>query len=396
MDLNVFKDTTKLDLITAAHNYLHIELKPLGIYQKCPACGGRSSFIVNTNNTYKCHKPSCDLWKGGNLFTFFKWAGYSYQETCSLLNIKSDSLSKPVITDTRSHRLIILLEECKERLLRTPNALNYIESRYNIHLEDLNKPQFEIGYANCLPELNYYNEDRIIFPVRDHYGGLVHFHTRSMDPDSAYRWLPTTKLEGGRPFGDYIWNAHLYHKRKELFLTEGISDGITLSKLGLPTISMLSLTAPIVELLQKFNNLENLTVILDNDKVPLNERTKTKVYKSWDATDSSGHSIVSKLLQLAILKPNLKIWCLMPPSMVGIKDVNDWVCKHKHTKKSFIEVISKRARLITDFAIEYYWNDTSKHSLIIKSINTKASEDLFVSKLVVNYTDWLDYIKTIV
>jgi len=393
-DLNISKYSGNLQQDIKAH--LGIELKPAGIYQKCPACGGRSSFIINHNNTYKCHKPSCEFWKGGNIFTYFKWAGYTYTETCKILGIKSIN-SKPVITDTRSIRLNVLLDECKTRLKQNRNALDYIYSRYGITLTDLDNPKFELGYANCLEELNFYNEDRIIFPIRDHYGGLVHFHTRSMNPESACRWLPTTKIEGGRPFGDYIWNAHLYHQNKELFLTEGISDGITLTKLGLPTISMLSLTAPIVELLQKFNNLTNLTVILDNDKVPFNQSLGSKrQYKSWDAPDSKGTTVIDKLLQLAILKPNINIWCLMPPSMVGIKDVNDWVSKHKHTKQSFISAVSNRAQLVTDFAINYYWKDVSKHPLIIKSIKTKASEDLFISKVVVNYSDWIDYIKSII
>lgn len=388
-------NTSNLDFILLSKVHLGLELKPPGIYQKCPCCGGRSSFIIYPNQNYKCFKPSCDLWKGGTIFTFFEWAGLSYSQTCKLLGLNPHS-NKTVITDTRSHTLNVLLDEAKDRLLKTPHALEYIHKRYNLTKSDLSKSEYEIGYANCLPQLNFYNEDRIIFPIRDHYGGLVHYHTRSMDSNSEYRWLPTTKIDGGRPFGDYLWNAHLYHNHTQLFLTEGISDGLTLTKLGFPTISLLSLTAPILELLPKFHNLNSLIVIFDNDKVPLNTQTNKKVYKSWDAPDSTGTPLISRLLHLAINNPKLKIWCLMPPNIVGVKDVNDWVQQLQHTKQSFIENVTQRAQLISDFTINYYWDDTTKHPLIIKSINNSISEQLFLNKL--NNTDphsWLDYIKTI-
>lgn len=393
MGLNTY-NREDYDFIDLVKEHLDIELKAKRRYQKCPACGGRTSFIVNENNTYKCQKPHCDLNKGGDLISFFKWAGHSFAETCRLLNIKVNH--QEVYHTARSFKLEQAFRASKDLLKATPLALDYLNQRYQLTLEDLNRLSFEIGFTNGLPDWGFtLGEPRILFPVRDLDGTLVHLHSRAMNADSNLRWKATETGTHDKPFSAYTWNSHLYLKNKELFLTEGISDGLILTKLGLPTASILSLTNPLTDLIPKFANLTNLTVIFDNDRVPLNVAGRVQ-YKSWDMVNSSGLTLLERLLLVAIANPKLNIWCVMPPDRVGIKDVNDWILTCKHTKESFLQELGSQAKLITDFAIDHYWNDPSKHKLIIKSIKTKPSEALFLSKIVVDYKDWFDYIRSII
>lgn len=387
-------DINNYDFITNVQEHLNIKLKPKSLYQKCPACDSSSSFIVNTNNTYKCHNMHCDLYKGGNLISFFKWAGYSYSETCQILGIKSES--NKVNSSVRSFKLEQIFKETQKLLFNSPIALDYLKTRYLLTIEDLHKPYFSVGYTPGIPEIGFnLGEDRIIFPIRDSEGKLVHLHSRALDPNNNLRWKATASEFDGLPFTAYTWNNHLYLDNKELFLTEGISDGLILTKLGLPTISILSLTNNLPALLSKFKNLTRLTVIFDNDKLAYNVKDKL-TYKSWDAINHTGLTVLERLLVASIENPNLTIWCVPPPDIVGVKDVNDWILKMNHTQDSFLQDVGRQAKLASSFAIEHYWNDKSKHKLVIKSLKDKASESLFLSKLVVDYKDWLDYLKEIV
>lgn len=380
-------------------NELGIELKPHGIYQRCPVCHGSTSFIVNRDDdTYKCFKPSCDLYKKGNAISFymyFKHCTYTEAETY----VEGVAKSKNVITNPRGLLLEELFSTLQSKLRVSPRGLSYLQDRYLITYQDLttNLLYNDIGYtdgSDIPSDIGYFDES-IIFAIRDMSGGIVHYHTRNIAPPhinkNNIRWKGTSKLDGGKAFSDYIWNAHHYLNKQELFLTEGISDGLTLTKLGLPTISILSLTAPILELIPLFRNLRNLTILLDNDKVSLSSK-----YKSWDAVDKSGLSILDKLLILSSNNPKLNIWCAMPPNKVGIKDINDWVLKHRHTQESFIKTLTPKVKLAPDFAIEHYWQDTSKHKLIIKSINNQSTKELFLHNVRDSYTNWFDYIQQIV
>lgn len=384
-DLRVFK--ARHSLVELSGKYLDLELHSSGIWQTCPACNGASKFIINNDRTYKCMQPRCDLHRSGDIFNLFAWKGHSFKEACDILDIQCDgSTQSRLNTDLEE-----IYEECKIELLKTPAAIDYISKRYKVTLEDLYTKYYDIGYADKLPKLGF-NSPRIVFPIYSIDGRLQHLHTRAIDPDNPVRWLPTKTGSLGNStlsFAHYMWNWQLYRETKHLFVTEGISDGLSLTKLGLPTVSLLSLMGPLDEMLNRFTNLESVVCVFDNDQVPAGEKGK---YKSWD-------NLITKLLSYGYSNPKVKVWCVVPPNTIGIKDVNDWVTHHKLTRDRFLELISRRAKLVTQFTLDVYWEDYSKHSQLIKCLGkSKDNEQIrqFISKVNKNNSSWFNYINNLV
>jgi len=388
VDLNTFKASHSLQII--ANNYLKLNLKQEGVWQQCPCCHKNTSFIINQNQTFYCAKTNCDLHspKAQDIFDLFQWQGYSYTETLRLLNISSSNQS----FNTPTNKLSEIFEVCKRDLIKNNLALDYLYTRYKLTKEDLSKPIFEIGYCEELKELGF-KTPRLLFPLYDFNGNLVHLHTRALDNSEEPRWLPTKTDRLGesnlQSFGHYLWNGSVHKNTKHLFLTEGISDGLILTKLGLPTISLLSINCPLDSLLSSLN-LDSIVILCDNDTQPLSHHDRTPIYKSWN-------SIIPKLLSYNIKNPTTQIWCLMPPNEVGIKDINDWIQVKNLTQETFLNLVSTKATLLPEFTINNFWNSIKLHPLLINLINSHKINKQYISTFTnkINNEQLFNYLVTL-
>lgn len=364
-----------------AREHLNLNILGNGIWQTCPCCGGSSKFIINDSVTYKCMKHSCSLHKSGNIIHLTMWAlDLSYKDAQSKLGLAPQ-------LDRHNNKYTKEFKRLQTNLKESLEALTYIENRYKLTLTDLDSKEYAIGYSNNDKEFirnyPYLTGKRLIFAIKDEYGYIKSYHTRAIDALVDNRWLPT-KSEDKLSFADYIWNQHLYLNSPSIFLTEGISDGLALSKLGLPVVSLLSLNSPsLVKNMRKFNKLKAIVVLLDNDKQPIGS---DGLYKSWDC-------VIPKLLEV-YNKNQIDIWCITPQDIVGVKDVNDLLNKYKFNKEEFLAYCKTNAKPIVDFFLSEYKDDYTKHLALI---NNLAKEDYIKLEDLINsrYNSYLEYFQEV-
>jgi hypothetical protein len=357
MDLSSFNASH--DFIDLANKHLGLNLQTGVKWQTCPACKGASRFTVDPKtNYYKCMKgATCELGKGGDIFSLFAWGGIPFKEALTLLDISS----KPQY-QVKSE-LDTLFDLYKSEYYKSNKAQEYVAKRYNF--TDLNSLSSidSIGFAPEGIESYGVKGERLVFPLRDNSGRIKHLHSRAIDPNEELRWLPTRTAEGEKSFGHYIWNSFIHRYTEHLFLCEGISDGLALSAIGLPTVALTSINVDFsLAILNSLYSLKTLVVLLDNDTMPSNATNGASViYKSWDST-------IDKLLLLKVKNPALNIICAMPPNKVGVKDVNDWLQVTKINADGVLHYSQHNGLNVIDFFIKHYWDSKKElHKLFFRA-----------------------------
>lgn len=363
MDLSSFK--TNHNLIELANKHLGLNLQTGVKWQTCPACKGASRFTVDPKtNYYKCMKGStCELGKGGDIFNLLAWGGISFKEALILLNVSSNTNYQV------KSELDNLFESYKAEYFNSSKAQDYVSKRYGF-TDFTNLSVDSIGFAPNGIEPYGVKGERLVFPLRDNSGRIKHLHTRAIDPNEELRWLPTRTAEGEKSFGYYIWNSFTHRYSEHLFLCEGISDGLALSAIGLPTIALTSINVDFsLALLNSLYSLKTLVVLLDNDTMPSNTTNESKViYKSWDTT-------IDKLLLLKVKNPALNIICAMPPNKVGVKDVNDWLQETKINANGVLNYTQQNGLNVIDFFIKHYWDSKKElHKLFFRACASNPSK----------------------
>jgi hypothetical protein len=285
LEINMNKIALKAQsLIDLAEQHLGLSFTShdLGVWQTCPACHGKSKFIVNPDQTYKCISPNCELNQKGDIFDLCRIRkGWRFSQVCNFFQIesRSHSPSPKNLEMTEYYRLT------QQNLRQSPEALLFLEEKYGLTPETL-PLDLDIGYTLASTSRYALPPRRLVFPIRDKWGNIQHLHTRSIELESSLRWLPTQTDDNleGLSFGRYLWNIHKHYNAEHLILTEGIGDGLlTELNLGLPVVSLLSIMTPICDLLKDLPHLKTLVIVLDNDKTPLTlTGTNLTKFKSWD------------------------------------------------------------------------------------------------------------------
>lgn len=389
--LNQFKANYSFTEVVSRFGY-HFSTNKNNI---CPCCGKITFSVYNNDTKYKCFRPNCILNKPGDIFNFLENMGISegFKNSLNLLEINtSNSSNKP--NTSILDKVFTLYKKC---FYDSSEAQNYLSNR------GCNINKIEVGYAPSNPyflrdnlptnlnelrryhlikdnEKDYFN-NRLIFTIRDLNNKLVHFHGRDISNKSTLRWMGSKKREDRNI--DYLWRGHIEKKSPALFLTEGISDAISLVNWDIPTVATMSIQADFIKLFQPFTDLDELHCIFDNDRQSINNSKFSDTYKSWE-------HVLPKLIDLKLTNPKLKIYCMMPPTYNGIKDLNDWISNL--SKKQFQDYYIKHSLDLGEFTFNLYKDRLEYGNKLILLSQYYPKLKQLMSEYISNcYDHWIDY-----
>jgi len=337
-------------------------------YNTCPFCQGQKKLVIR-QTYYKCYLPSCLAHSGGDFIDLLLKAEVtrSRKEGHSLLVNDHQIKQQSYALSRRTKEMEQIFSIYYAAFHKYPQAYSYLENR-NLHLT--NQP---IGYAPNEPDYlsqngvsqatserlgltNRYGRDlltnRVIFPITDYKGNLLHLQGRSLDPDNDLRWLATKNAESVSPINNLFYNLAGVINEPKVYLTEGITDGLSILSLGLPAISMLGVESSLVPLSYHLPHLSKLTALFDNDKIKQGEKNAGK-YKSWAR-------VLPNLIELKLQSPKIQIDCLLPPEKPGIKDFNDWY-SNSLTQDEFIKYAHSNTLSLEQFCLKYMAQEEILH-----------------------------------
>jgi len=374
-------------------------------YQDCPFCNRPKKFVVKDDWSFRCYHPDCIAhnWHSGYDFAVLKgWYANALEASKSLNNNRK-------LTGKNWYERVKFLKRVFYCYISAIDdvSLEFANSRGWVYALEQNP----IGYAPGstylqskgfeLKELikyglayeggNEFFRDRVIFPIHNPSGALIHLQGRSLDPDCEPRWL-STKSSKTECSDDYqvdisqcLFNIHNINKGDSVILTEGISDGYSALELQQKVVSSLGLEPKLSSYSKLLADCKELIAVYDNDKYPMGGQLQGK-YKSW-------LSILPKLIELKLRVPQLPIYCCVPPTIPGVKDLNDWLNKMSLTKESFEDYLVKHKVPLEEFCINVLGDNMVYHGLLLKLISTQpVYKDIFRDKILVKYNDPLDYI----
>lgn len=311
----------------------------------CPCCGKKQKLWVWSNQSYKCFYPSCELSEGPrNVISLYRHlnsllspAGF-YQALQDLEQIAGIELAESFFK-TRSTALEQALCVYQEILWSEEGqpALHYLMKR-GFSRETIN--QLGIGFApaqGCLRDYNLdevklvregllknkrdYFRNRVIFPIFNVQGYLVHLQGRylgdlpldSKGQPLCGRYKDSRSDKSGSK--NYLFLEHFLkeYNSGQLVLAEGAPDAMSFLEAGVSSVGVLGLEK-LTSHHHKLKKFKRLVFAFDNDRFDADHPKYPNQFKSWV-------SILPQVLTLQILLPNTVIDLWTPP--LGCKDANE-------------------------------------------------------------------------
>jgi hypothetical protein len=229
-------------------------------------------------------------------------------------------------------------------------------------------------------------EGRILTPVRNLSGKIVHFTGRALDKEREPRWLHTV----GQPaINNYLYQLNTVSKQNQdyVILCEGVTDCMSLRALGEPALACFGVNMPLVQhawALKK--KITHIVVVLDRDKYALGT-PRAGQYKSWSG-------MMPHLVDLAV-DLRVPIFCCMVPNWSGVKDVNDFLKEIDFDLGEFKRHIANHSVTLQQLALDMYLNTEEHHSTLWRLLKALPSDvELTKLKTYVEaiYPNWTDYV----
>lgn len=195
-------------------------------------------------------------------------------------------------------------------------------------------------------------EGRVLIPIKNLSGQIVHFTGRSLDKESEFRWLHT---KGDPPINNYLYQLHTVAEQEEdyVILCEGITDSMSLRALGEPALGCFGVNITLTQHAWALKDkISHLVVVLDRDKYPLGSPLAGR-YKSWSG-------MIPNLIDLAV-ELKIPIFCCMVPNWSGVKDVNDFLNAVDFDLGEFKRHLANNSRLLTELALDMYLELPEEH-----------------------------------
>lgn len=360
---------------------LNLPIKIKDGFQDCPFCGRLNKLRVRGPN-YKCFHPECG--KSGSPVDWLIDLNFasSVRDSISMLS----SISGLVENKRWLERTEILTaafefykkadcQKAKEVLQSRgiSKALNEVSFGYapdSNYLESCGLTKSDLKKAYLLSqgggETREFFQDRIIFPIYNENGKLVHLQGRACNPNAKIRWLSTSFPEIVSPINHYLFNLpSLTYPKDGLFLCEGISDSLSMIELGLPVVGCFGVNIDLTRYIHLFSNTQNLIVMIDNDQYEISSE-KPGDYKSWN-------SMVPTLIDIAVSLPELNIYCLMVPEDKG-KDVNDWV-KAGATQQDILKHVDLNSQSLEDFCLNLCKTTSLSFREVLRLVKSNPTPD---------------------
>jgi hypothetical protein len=371
----------------------------------CPCCGKSSKFSVQANRG-KCWSSYCELNKSLDVIDLYQWKHNLTDRWEATKAIEQEfNLS---IGSNKPNERSQLLEQCltiyQKYLWSNQQALDYLRNRGFLDetIRDLG-----LGYApdfSCLTkkgikatdlqreglyeEGKEYYSKRIILPIRNSFGHLIHFQGRYILPiakdDKGEDRIPKykdSKLANNKTTKDFLYlEEHIEKYLKSsntLYVAEGCPDTISLWQKGLPVVGSLGLER-ITSHINKLKKFENIIFMFDNDTYPSDHPKYPLEYKSWIR-------VIPQLIDLQIALPTINFYiCLVPHHTihkqgkyaVETKDINEWLSVGQLTKEEVEKYINSKKKEFVSSLVEQEGSNISYHFNLLKLIQVTGKHYL--------------------
>ena len=363
----------------------------------CPYCN-RSSFYLYGKGSGWCFSTKCPSnGKVIDIVHHYRWV-HNLWGKGSFYQALSE-LEEQYNLSTRAQQLDIkvsILEDALsiyQSILYSGDgvpALNYLRSR---GWSDATIKQAGIGYAPHTHTLSPYGlnvEDleraglqangkdymgkRVIFPIRDTRGKIMHLTGRYLyeipldaNGDPLIPKWKHTKGMGLSSIAPYLVGEEYLPRYKSvpnpyLYLTEGYPDTLSLHNIGLPAVGTLGLQG-LLNHYHKLQGVEEIVAMYDCDVHGDDHPHHPGEYKSWRV-------VIPQLIELQILLPTTNIYICMTPSegthlitgnVFTSKDINEYCVGRGCNGRSFTAMVEERKVLLTTYLITKYGYDLSWH-----------------------------------
>lgn len=394
----VIKDQLGLKQVAEQFNIGAINANGRG---DCPFCYGSKSLKTTRDQYFRCFK--CDA--SGSVFDLLIHSGQakSFSEALSLL--------RPLIDHTyikQSSRRSILDKLWHDlQSIDSPEVINWLRSRgipvESVPREFLNDfAYWSTDFTNLihnrysakdLEDLTEYGlyppqrfEGRVLIPIRNLSGDIVHFTGRSIDREVELRWLHT---KGQPPINNYLYQLNQVFKQSQdyLILCEGVTDCLSLRTLGEPAVACFGVNLSLTQHAWAIKDrISHLVVILDRDKYSLGTPLAGK-YKSWTG-------MMPNLIDLAV-ELKIPIFCCMVPNWSGVKDVNDFLKEIDFDLTEFKRYLANTAVDLEELAFNLYLEHPEDHDklwLLLKHLNKPSATAKLRTYVEARYPSWTDYL----
>lgn len=373
----------------------------------CPCCGKSNKFSIQANRG-KCWSSYCDLNKSLDVISLYQWKHNLADRWEATKAIEQEF--GLVVGSNKPNERSQLLEKCLDIYVNYlwssegREGLNYLRSRGFL---DETIRELKLGYAPNFSSLTskgikatdlakedlyvegkeYYSK-RIIFPIRNMFGHLVHFTGRYILPidkddkgeDTIPRYKDSKKFSNKDTKSFLVLEDKIesYLKSsKTLYVGEGCPDTISLWQKGLPVVGSLGLEKLTVHL-NKLKKFDNIVFMFDNDTYPADHPKYPLEYKSWVR-------VIPQLIDLQIALPHINFYiCLVPHYTlhktdryaVETKDINEWITVGQLTGDEVKAYITKKQTEFVSSLVSQWGSDTSHHFSLLKLIQATGKSHL--------------------
>lgn len=374
----------------------------------CPCCGKSNKFSIHANRG-KCWSSYCELNKSQDVISLYQWK-HNLADRWEATKAIEQEFGLAVGSNKPNERSQ-LLEKCLDvyhhylmKTIEGKQALDYLRSRGFL---DSTIEQLKLGYApdfSCLTragikatdlhkeglyeEGKEYYSKRVILPIRNTFGHLVHFQGRYILPitkdnkgEDTIPKYKDSRAAQGKTTKDYLaLEEYLdsYLKSSDtLFVAEGYPDTISLWQKGLPVVGSLGLEK-LTQHTSKLKKFENIVFMFDNDIYPFNHPKYSLEYKSWIR-------VIPQLVELQLALSQVNFYtCLVPHHTihktdkyaVETKDINEWLTVGQLTGDEVKAYIAKKQTEFVSSLVSQWGSDTSYHFSLLRLIQATGKSYL--------------------
>lgn len=372
----------------------------------CPCCGKSNKFSIHANRG-KCWSSYCELNKSQDVISLYQWKHNLADRWEATKAIEQEfgltvGSNKP---NERSQLLEHCLKVYADYLWSNKEALHYLRSRGFL---DETIKQLKLGYApdfSCLTrqgikvtdlvreglykEGKEYYSKRVIFPIKNLFGHLVHFQGRYIFPipkdDKSEDTIPKykdSKAAQGKTTKDYLALEEYIDKYskeidKILYVAEGYPDTISLWQKGLPVVGSLGLEK-LTQHTSKLKKFKEIVFMFDNDIYPFDHPKYPLEYKSWIR-------VIPQLVELQLALPQINFYtCLVPHHTihkidkyaVETKDINEWVNIGQLTGDEVKQYIRAKKTEFVESLVSKEGSNLSYHFTLLRLIQATGKDYL--------------------
>lgn len=400
MDIQALKASVTL---TELASVFEIPLTKGDGREPCPFCFSHTAFKVTRNSYYTCYRCG----KHGDILNLLIDYGISqnYKEAFSLIKSKVTTTNN---STTEYKTTLNELEHIHQYFLEIAKDYPSIKEEFALSRGYSLNSLFDVGLCIDGIEPDYktkqllikrqlwYEEsdkgkgsfalsNRLVFPIKNANGRVVHFTGRAIDKDVEPRWLHSR----GKPsINHYLYGLDaIYQQRKHdyVIITEGVTDCLALLELEEPAVGCFGVNSPLVQHAWALKHVTHIVAIFDRDKYPLGS-DRAGEYKSWSG-------MTPALIDLSL---NLKvpIFCCMVPDWSSVKDINNYLSVIDYDKSVFKRHLANNAVPLEDFAFDLYKRKPKYHESLWRLASTNEELKINLKGLVEKqYNCWSDYVK---